>query len=125
MAVEQAGIDIGWVTAAADLSAKQFYIVKLTADESVNVGSSAGEAVFGVLQNDPASGAAAIVRVGGVSKVLCGTGGLSAQDLVQTDAAGKGITATSGDYSVGVCVKGAAAGEYATIAVGLSAGQVN
>jgi len=125
MAVELAGNDIGFLTAAADLSAKQYYIVKCTAAEAVNVGSSAGEAVLGVLQNDPTSGQPAIVRTTGVSKVIVGTGDLAVGALVQTNASGQAIAAASGDYTIGYCIKGASAGEYAEIVVSPSAGQLN
>lgn len=126
MAIElNTGQDIGFMTAAADLSAKQYFIVDVTADKQVNLASSAGQAVMGVLQNDPISGAAAIVRTGGVSKVEVGTGGLSAGDLVQANANGEAIAAATGDYTVGMCLIGAAAGEVATILVSPSAGQVN
>ena len=125
MAIEIAGEDIGFMTAAADLSAKQYFIVDVSADKAVNLASSAGQAVLGVLQNDPVSGATALVRTSGVSKVEVGTGGLAAGDLVQANANGEAIAAASGDYTVGMCLIGAAAGELATIKVTPSAGQVN
>lgn len=128
MAIElNTGQDIGFMTAAADYqtTSKQYYIVDVSADKTVAIASSAGQACVGVLQNDPASGEPAIVRTGGVSKVIVGTGDISAGDLVQADANAKAIAAASGDYTLGVCLIGASAGEYATILVSPSAGQVN
>lgn len=128
MAIElNTGNDIGFLNAAADYqtTSKQFYIMDCGADGTATLASSAGQACIGVLQNDPASGEAAIVRTGGVSKVLVGTGDISAGDLVQANANGEAIAAASGDYTVGVCLIGASAGEYATILVAPSAGQVN
>jgi len=125
MAIEvNTGQDIGFMTAAADLSGSQYRIVKVTADKQVNLGSSAGETVLGVLQNDPKSGEAALVRTGGVSKVVAG-GTLSAGDKVQTDANGAAITALTGDFTVGQVLIGAASGEIATILVSPSGGQIN
>lgn len=126
MAIEQdTGQDIGFLTAAADYSAKQYYIMDIGADKTATLASVAGQAVIGVLQNAPASGAAARVRTGGVSKVIVGTGGITAGAQVQTDATGAAIAAASGDWTLGMCLIGAAAGEYATILVAPSGGQVN
>jgi hypothetical protein len=119
------GHDYGQAVAAADYSAKQFYIVDISANNTVTVASSAGQACFGVLQNAPESGEVASVRYGGVSKVVAGTGGLAAGDLVQAAADGTAIDAASGDYTIGMCVIGASAGESATIVVMPSAGQLN
>lgn len=55
--------------AAADLSSKQFYFVKLTAAGAVNVCTAATDKPIGVLQNEPTSGKAAEIMVMGVSKV--------------------------------------------------------
>lgn len=117
---------LGTMTASADLSAKRYYIVDVSGDGTVTTASSAGQVVLGVLQNKPESGEAAAVMVSGVSKVVTGTGDLTAGDLVQAAADGTGITAASGDYSIGICLIGASAGENATILVtGPSAGQIN
>lgn len=127
MAIElNTGQDIGFLEAAADYqtTSKQYYFVS-AASGKATLASSAGQACIGVLQNDPAAGQPAIVRTGGVSKVLVGTGDLAANAQVQTNANGEAIAAASGDYSLGTCLIGASAGEYATILVGGSTGQVN
>lgn len=58
--------------AGADLSAAQYLFVKLNGSSQVVLASTAGEAALGVLQNAPASGAIARVRVFGVSKIIAG-----------------------------------------------------
>ncbi len=126
MAIElDTGQDIGFLLAGADLSTKQHFIVDVSADKTVILASVAGQAALGVLVNDPVSGAAARVRTGGVSKVEVGTGDLAAGDQVQTDATGAAIAAATGDWTLGMCLIGASAGELATILVAPSGGQVN
>lgn len=56
--------------AGADLSSAQYLFVKLNGSSQIVLADTAGEAALGVLQNAPASGAIARVRVFGVSKVI-------------------------------------------------------
>lgn len=59
--------------AGADLSTTgQYLFVKLNGSSAIVLADTAGEAALGVLQNAPASGAVARVRVQGVSKVIAG-----------------------------------------------------
>lgn len=59
--------------AGADLSSTgQFLFVKLNGSSQIVLADTAGEAALGVLQNAPASGAIARVRVQGVSKIVAG-----------------------------------------------------
>ena len=59
--------------AGADLSTTgQFLFVKLNGSSQVVLADTAGEAALGVLQNAPANGAIARVRVQGVSKIVAG-----------------------------------------------------
>lgn len=59
--------------AGADLSSTgQYLFVKLNGSSAIVLADTAGEAALGVLQNAPASGAVARVRVLGVSKVIAG-----------------------------------------------------
>ena len=55
--------------AAADLSAKQFHFVKVSAANKVDVCTAITDAPIGVLQNKPTSGQAANIRVLGISKL--------------------------------------------------------
>lgn len=127
MAYELDLFTIPGALAAADLSAKQFYCVK----KNTTAGQYAlctvdGEPVAGVLQNKPsAAGAAAEVRAAGVTKVLAAET-LTAGDFWGTDSAGKAkvveATVTGadvGDYVCGHVIEGCAAGEYATVTIGL------
>lgn len=79
------------VLAGADLSASQFFAVKLD-----NTGKAilavAGDFCAGVVQNAPANAAAAIVRISGTTKLI-GGGAVAIGSLVASDAAGKGKVA--------------------------------
>lgn len=68
-AADNGAIDVLF-PAGADLSSGQFLFVKLNGSSQVVLADTAGEAALGVLQNAPASGAVARVRVQGVSKVI-------------------------------------------------------
>ena len=69
MAIEGPQITIPGLVAGASLTAKQYYFVKLSAANTVIVCSATTDVPIGVLQNAPASGAAATVCVQGVTKV--------------------------------------------------------
>lgn len=118
MAYEISNFDIGTLVAGADLSAKQFHYVYVSANNTVTFVASAGAVYLGILQNAPTAGQAALVRVQGVSKLVTGTGGLTANGAVQSAADGTGITAASGDYSSTIVLQGASAGENATVYIG-------
>lgn len=86
--------------ANADLSAKQYYIVMSTGQNTAALctGSSGGASrPVGVLQNDPPSGAAATVRFYGYTKVSAGS----------TIAAGEQITSTTGGQAMTAVTTGA------------------
>ena len=53
MATESAFVWDESYTAAADLSANQFYAVKLSADHTVNLCTAATDRAIGILQNKP------------------------------------------------------------------------
>ena len=54
--------DIGTLTAYADLSAKQYYFVKMQSATQVTVCAAITDKPIGVLQNNPTAGQQAIVR---------------------------------------------------------------
>lgn len=122
MAIEQPCFKIGFMKAAADLSAKQFYCVEVTADVTVNVNNAAGEEVLGILQNAPKLGEVADVMGIGVSKVIVGTGGLTAGAQWEAAADGTAITATTGKVGKGTVLIGGTAGQLATVTVGFATG---
>lgn len=105
-------------TAAADLSAKQYFAVKLSAARSVNVASTGGENAYGILQNTPQSGDAADVGISGISKAKIGAAGCAAGDSLMTEAAtGKLVTKTSTNVVVAVALEAGAADEIVTVKI--------
>lgn len=87
---QQVGVLDITFTAAADLSAKQYYFVKMSAVDNVNL-AGANEASVGILQNKPKSGEAAVVRVVGTSKLIShDAAGIAVMDMLTSDANGKG-----------------------------------
>lgn len=113
--------------ADADLSAKQFFCVKMsTTDNKVSLCTTQGETIFGVLQNKPnADGVAAEVMSLGITKVEAGET-LTAGDLWGTDANGKAAKiegtntgADLADYAAGIVIEGAASGELASVTIGI------
>jgi len=121
MAKEILGFDLGICVAEKDLSGKQFYCVELSSNKTVDVPDAATDVIVGVLQNKPAAaGAACTIRTMGVTKVLVGTGDLTAGALWGTSSTGTAIAKTTDkDHYSGVCLIGAAAGEYATVTIGM------
>lgn len=81
------------VTAGADLSASQFFAVKLD-NTGKAVLAVAGDFCTGVVQNAPANAATAVVRVAGVTKLI-GGGAVAIGSAVASDAAGKGKVASA------------------------------
>lgn len=78
--------------AASDLSAKQYFIVKITADDEIDL-AGAGEGI-GVLTDEPAAGKYGTVQVQGITKVVAG-GAISAGDAITSDGNGNAVAATA------------------------------
>jgi len=94
---------IGGVKAAADLTAKQFYLVKRTSATEVNI-CGAGEVALGVLVNKPNTGEAADVFAFGYAQVVSdgNAAAIAIGDPLKSDAAGKAVkAATNHDHIVG------------------------
>lgn len=101
-------------TAAAALTAKQYYTVISAGSGTVNVSSVQGDPIMGIIQNAPASGAAAEVDIIGQSKVILGaTVADGAQ--VMCNSSGAAITATSGEVAFGYVPDGGDSGEIVTV----------
>lgn len=97
-------------SADADLSAKQYYIAKVTST-GVDLAAAATNAICGVIQNTPASGEQTDIRFLGTSKVKAG-GTVSAGDWVTADSAGKAVaTTTDKDFIVGQALEAAVSGD--------------
>jgi hypothetical protein len=108
-------------TAAADLSAKQFYIVKLTGSRQVNLCSANTDKAYGVLQNKPKSGDAADIVVLGICKVLCNSGaGITAgvQFMPNTDGTAIAFTTPGTNTPVGIALETVAANQVFTAFIG-------
>ena len=69
MTVQYGGLDISFV-AAESLTAMQYKFVHQASDTTVDMVDSAAEIPAGILQNAPASGETAVVRVTGTSKLV-------------------------------------------------------
>lgn len=116
MATEAPLLHHSQCTAAANLSATagltgpngsgQFLAVKVTAGRAVNLASTGGEAIDGILQNDPISGFIADVGFSGVSKAVSGAA-FAAGALLMTDTSGRLITATAGNFAVAKAIEAA------------------
>ncbi len=100
--------------AAADLSAKQYYFVKLSAANTVNVCTAITDIPIGILQNKPESGEAATVCLFGISKVSA-DGTLAAGNLIGTSADSQADAIAAGTdttvYTMGQALETAAAGD--------------
>ena len=126
MAVEASQpLKLSGVTASADLSAKQYYFVKISGANTVDVCSGATDKPIGILQNKPTSGQAAEVVVIGVSKVSADAS-LTAGNLIGTSADGQADPKTPGtdttEYVVGTVQQGVSnAGEIATVIINCAA----
>lgn len=98
----------GW-TAGADLSGSRFRFV--TAASGAVDETGAGLRADGILENDPALGQAAVVRIlGGVAKVECG-GDVTANADITSDANGRAVDSTADDVILGKALEAGAVGE--------------
>ena len=126
MAYDDPGVDIGTFTASADLSAKQYYIVKMSGDNTVTVCAAVTDVPIGVLQNKPASGGQAGVRVFGMSKVSADAT-LAAGNIIGSSADGQAQPVTQGSettvYNIGQAVTGGAAGTLQTALITIANGR--
>lgn len=107
--------------AGADLSALQYYYVKLSTTDTVVVCAAATDVPIGILQNAPTSGQEAVIMATGISKVNSNAA-LSIGNLIGTAADGQADAKTAGtdttEYVVGVVLEASsAAGELATCTV--------
>lgn len=132
MAWEIKGFSPGGLKAAADLSAKQFYGVKATANNQVNIITADGEPGLGILQNAPGSGSAAEVMMSGVTKAIVSSAaavaagdlwGFNSDGTIQT-VVDNNTGASLGYWAMGIVLEGAAAGGIATVTVGLTTGLI-
>lgn len=95
----------------------QFLFVYVSAARVVTVQTSSGGAVYGILQNTPASGQAADVGIMGISKVVAGAA-ITAGANLMCDTAGRAIAQTSTNIIAAVALEAAtAANQIITVAI--------
>ena len=108
--------------AAADYSAKQFYLMYLSAADTITISGAAGD-VIGILYGKPESGeyGEVLTASGVLAQVITGAS-VSAGDWLESDSSGRAVTLTiNGDgttetYTVGRAVTASdGAGEYITV----------
>jgi hypothetical protein len=87
-------------TASATITAGQ--LVSVSGSGTVAPSGAADAAWVGVAAQDAASGATLTVYAGGIQRLVAGTGGVTAGQLVHAGAAGTVVTHTNGttDYVV-------------------------
>jgi len=89
--------------ADVDLSASQYCGVDLNTDGEL-VLPTAGGAIVGVLQNDPAAaGRSGSYQYFGITKMKLG-GTVAVNDFVKVDSAGRAVTASAGDVALGAAI---------------------
>ena len=126
MAYETGLVTIGTLTAAADLSSKQYHFVVLASATTVNVATAITNAPIGILQNAPTSGQSAIVAVSRVSKVVA-DGTLAAGNFIGTSADAQADAISPGTdttvYMMGQCLGAASAGETTEMILNVTNGR--
>ena len=124
MAVEGIQQALPGLVAGADLSAKQFYFVKLTTAFTVDVCSAVTDIPIGILQNNPTSGQEAAVCVFGLTKVNSDAA-LSVGNIIGSAADGQAAAYVAGTdttkYLCGQVVQAStAAGGFATAFINIT-----
>jgi hypothetical protein len=116
------GVTDGTRVAGADLSSSQYKFVKLDSNGKVVVCSGATDKPYGVLVNNPKSGATASVVIVGVTKVQADAALATPGTLIGTSADGQADAKVPGtdttEFVVGQTIGTAgAAGELVTVVV--------
>ena len=110
-----------FITGAASLATKQFYIVKQHTDGTVILSAAATDKHVGIVQNKPAVGAAANIQIGGTAKVISG-GTITVGAWVTSDSSGKAVaTTTDKDVVIGKYLgsASAASGDIIEVQLGI------
>ena len=104
--------------AAADLSAKQYYIVDVNSSSQAALVATKGAKMVGVLQDKPAAAnRIGAVAVEGISKVELGDTVAAGAEVI-SDANGAAIATDAADqYILGTCIKGGAVGEIGEVLI--------
>ena len=112
--------------AGADLSDKQYHLVKFSADNTVVLCTALTDKPCGVLQDNPTLGQAAQILATGITKVKVDAAtALVAGQAIGTTVLGTAVSKVAltdiGCYVVGQVVKGGAAGTVATAMISCAA----
>lgn len=95
--------------AAADLSAHQYNLMRLSAANAVNVASlDTNSGLCGVLLNKPESGEAASIQYAGMGRVRAGAS-ITAGAHITTNGSGRAVAVGSGDMACGRALEAAGA----------------
>lgn len=101
--------------AGADLSTSLNLLAHVDTDGDL-VLAGAGEHAIGTIIEGAVADKPATVQFGGIAKLVCG-GTVTAGERVASDGAGKGVTATTGDFEVGTALETGAAEEVIPVAL--------
>jgi hypothetical protein len=110
---QSSNVDTLTFTASADLSDWQYRLVFVAGNGLVNKRTTEGGFCVGVLLNKPAAGEAAVVAIGGRTKVFAGAN-VNAGQYVKCETNGgikSGGAFGTNHIMVGYCIKSASAGE--------------
>lgn len=106
--------------AAADLSAKQYYAVKVDSNGEI-VLAGASDSPAGILQNEPASGRTASVMAYGISRAVYG-GNVTAGNRVRADANGKIVESGADEPVLGIAMESGATDEIHAVLLAQAGG---
>jgi hypothetical protein len=112
--------------AAADLKAKQYFAVKLTAADTVNLVAAAADTAIGILMNKPEQNQAALVRILGIAPCVSDGSGtaIAVGDRVGSNASGKMVKKATADFAVAGIALDASSADGTVIRVMLLPGSV-
>lgn len=92
---------------AADLTGKEYFLAVVDSSAQADL-AGAGENAVGTIQEGKVAGKHSTLMLSGITKVVAGAA-VAAGAKVMSNAAGKGITATSTNHVVGVALTAAGA----------------
>ena len=116
----EGGIDILSLGFNAAAAITKFAAVKMSDADTVTPVTAEGDLIlgvsqFGVTAAEIAQGKGASVRVSGISLVKVGTGGVTVDTIVVSDAAGLAVASNTGARPLGVCLATGVAGDYVPV----------
>jgi len=128
MATEGNLLYIPGMSAGADLSTKQFHLMKLDSSARAVAAAAASDELIGVLQDKPsAANQAAAVAYSGKSKVAIGDT-VSIGDKLYSDGNGKGIpfatAAGDTDWIIGIALEAGVNGDIISVQLNITPIQV-